>query len=91
MTNSGATAIYPVIIGIYRVGFQIAQMIRPATGTCRIAGSATCNFVNLAPGQTQSYTLTLLPTAPGTFQLRGWSRSSYVSGGSLQAIVVMVR
>jgi hypothetical protein len=90
-TNLGPTPLYPIIVGIYRVGFKVQNVTRPATGICRIAGSATCNFINLAPGETQSYTLTLLPMMAGSFQIRGWTSSSYVSGGAWQAVTVNVR
>jgi hypothetical protein len=90
-TNPGSISLYPVIVGIYRVGFQVTAVTRPATGLCRVAGSATCNFLDLAPGETQLYTLTLVPTRSGTFVLSGWTRSSYVAGGSSQSVTVTVR
>jgi len=55
-----------------------------------IAGSATCNFLLLAPSETQSYTLTLVATAPGTYQIQGWSSSTTVPGGSLTTLTITV-
>ncbi|HEY3595803.1 MAG TPA: hypothetical protein VGL13_18085, partial [Polyangiaceae bacterium] len=80
----------PIIIGINRVGFDVARILPPATGTCRTAGSVTCNFVELAPGETQSLAVTLVPSAPGTFSITGWARSSYIAGGSLESRSVTV-
>ncbi len=89
-TNLTSSPIGPVIIGIRRVGFRIVQVIRPRTGTCRIAGNAVCNFVQLDPGETQSYTLVLLPTTSGVESLSGWTGSAYVGGGSSQTVSVSV-
>jgi hypothetical protein len=89
-TNLTANQVGPVIVGIYRVGFNVTAVQKPRTGICRIAGSATCNFLELAGNETQSYTLTLVPTAPGTFTIKGWATSSYVTGGASEAVTVTV-
>jgi hypothetical protein len=89
-TNLTASPIGPIIMGIRRVGFRVVQVIRPRTGTCRIAGNAVCNFVQLDPGETQSYTLVLVPTTSGVEALRGWTSSSYIAGGSSQTVSVSV-
>ena len=89
-TNLTANQVGPVIVGIYRVGFNVTAVQKPRTGICRIAGSATCNFLELAANETQSYTLTLVPTAPGTFTIKGWATSSYVTGGASEAVTVTV-
>jgi len=81
-TNLTSLPIGPIIMGIRRVGFSVVQVIRPRTGTCRIAGNAVCNFVQLDPGETQTYTLVLVPTTGGVESLRGWTSSSYIGGGS---------
>ena len=79
-------------VGIRRLGFNVVSAQRPATGICRIAGSATCSFVLLAPHQTQRYTLTLAPTTVGTFQLSGWTNQPIAggSGGTYQTITITV-
>lgn len=66
-----------ITVGIRRLGFDVVSVQRPATGICRIAGSATCSFLLLAPHQTQSYTLTLTPitTAPSSCPAGPISRS----------------
>lgn len=74
-SNLTSAPISPIIMGIQRVGFRVVQVIRPRTGTCRIAGNAVCNFIALAPGETQSYTLVLLPTTSGVGR-------SEIGGGS---------
>jgi hypothetical protein len=80
----------PIIIGIYRVGFNVTAVTKPRTGICRIAGSATCNFVELASQETQTYQLTLVPTTAGTFTIKGWASSSYITGGNLEEVPVTV-
>ena len=85
-----ASQIGPIIVGIRRLGFTVVSAKRPRTGICRIAGSATCNFVELAPNETQSYTLTLVGTTAGTFQIQGWTTSSYVPGGFSGSVTVTV-
>jgi len=89
-TNLTANQVGPIIVGIYRVGFTVSAVQKPRTGICRIAGSATCNFLELAANETQSYTLTLVPTTPGTFTIKGWATSSYVVGGASEAVTVTV-
>ncbi len=90
-TNLTASQVGPIILGIRRLGFNVVAAQKPRTGVCRIAGSATCNFVELAPYETQSYALTLVATAPGTYQLQGWATSSYVAGGYLGSVTVTVQ
>ena len=80
-TNLTSSQVGPIIIGIRRLGLNVVSAQKPRTGICRIAGSATCNFVELAPNETQSYTLTLTASAPGTYTIQGWTTSSYVTGG----------
>jgi hypothetical protein len=70
-----------ITVGIRRTGFAVASSTPPATGQCRIAGSATCSFLTLAPNQTQQLTLTLLPDAPGTYTLQGWTTQPVAGGG----------
>jgi hypothetical protein len=89
-TNLTSSPIGPIIMGIQRLGFRVVQVIRPRTGTCRIAGNAVCNFVQLDPGETQSYTLVLVPTTSGIETLRGWTSSAYLAGGSSQTMAVSV-
>jgi len=89
-TNLTASQVGPLIVGIRRLGFNVVAVQKPRTGLCRIAGSATCNFVELAPGETQAYRLTLVPTAPGTYQIQGWTTSSYVAGGFSGSVSVTV-
>ncbi len=90
-TNLTASQVGPIILGIRRLGFNVVAAQTPRTGVCRIAGSATCNFVELAPYETQSYTLTLVATAPGTYQLQGWATSSYATGGYSGTVTVTVQ
>ena len=89
-TNLTTSTLGPIIMGIRRVGFSVVQVIRPRTGTCRIAGNAVCNFVELEPGETQSYTLVLAPAGSGVQSLRGWTNSPYFTGGFSQAVEVSV-
>jgi hypothetical protein len=90
-TNLTGSQVGPLIVGINRAGLAVSAATKPATGICRIAGSATCNFVELAPHQTQSYTLTLVPNLTGTFQIRGWTTSQYTAGGSVDTVTLTVR
>src|SRR5262249_51941172 len=90
-TNLTDSQVGPVILGIRRLGFAVTAVSKPATGICRIAGSATCNFVELAAKETQSYQLTLTASAPGTYQIQGWATSSYVAGGASESVTVTVR
>jgi hypothetical protein len=89
-TNLTASQVGPIIVGIRRLGFTVLAAQKPRTGTCRIAGSATCNFLELAPFETQSYTLTLVGNTPGTYQIQGWTTSSYVAGGFSGSVTVTV-
>ena len=72
------------------MGFNVTAVQKPRTGICRIAGSATCNFVELAPLETQTYQLTLVPTTAGTFTIKGWATSSYITGGASEQVAVTV-
>jgi hypothetical protein len=90
-TNLTASQVGPIIVGIRRLGFTVLAAQKPRTGICRIAGSATCNFLELAPYETQSYTLTLVGNTPGTYQIQGWTTSSYVSGGFSGSVTVTVQ
>ena len=90
-TNLTASQVGPIIVGIRRLGFDVVSAQKPRTGICRIAGSATCNFLELAPQETQSYTLVLRPIAPGTYPIQGWTTSSYVAGGFSGTVTVTVQ
>ncbi len=90
-TNLTAAQVGPIIVGIRRLGLTVLAAQKPRTGICRIAGSATCNFLELAPFETQSYTLTLSAPAPGTYQIQGWTTSSYVTGGFSGSVTVTVK
>jgi hypothetical protein len=91
-TSLAAVQTPGITVCIRRLGFNVVAVQRPATGLCRIAGSATCNFLLLAPHQTQSYVLTLSPTAVGTYQLSGWTTQPIAggSGGSYRTVTVTV-
>jgi hypothetical protein len=90
-TNLTAAQVGPIIVGIRRLGLTVVSAQKPRTGICRIAGSATCNFLELAPFETQSYTLTLVANTPGSYLIQGWTTSSYVSGGFSGSATVTVR
>jgi hypothetical protein len=90
-TNLTSSQVGPIILGIRRLGLQVTAVQKPATGICRIAGSATCNFVELAAQQTQSYQLTLTASTAGTYTIQGWATSSYVPGGASESVTVTVR
>ena len=90
-TNLTTSQVGPIIMGIRRLGFTVVKAVKRRTGICRIAGSATCNFVELAPGETQSYTLTLVASTPGTYLIQGWTTSSYVAGGFSGSVTVTVQ
>lgn len=90
-TNQTGSQVGPIILGIRRLGFSVAAVQKPATGICRIAGSATCNFVELAAYSTQSYRLTLTASTPGTYTIQGWATSSYVAGGASESVTVTIR
>ena len=89
-TNLTGSQVGPIILGIRRLGLQVTAVQKPATGICRIAGSATCNFVELAAKQTQSYQLTLTASTAGTYTIQGWATSSYVPGGASESVTVTV-
>jgi hypothetical protein len=89
-TNLTSSQLYPITVGIRRLGFTVTNPVRPRTGLCRIAGSATCSFLLLAPNETQSYTLTLVSNTPGTYQLQGWASSTSVPGGSFTTVTITV-
>src|SRR6516165_1152199 len=72
--NLGNTQVPGITVGIRRLGFAVVSSTPPRTGFCRIAGSATCSFLLLAGHETQTYTLTLSPQAPGTYTIQGWTR-----------------
>ncbi len=90
--NLTATQVPFITVGIRRLGFTVTAVIRPRTGICRIAGSATCSSLLLAPHETQSYTLTLVPNAPGTYQVQGWTTQPTAGGGPgvLYTVIVTV-
>jgi hypothetical protein len=67
-------------VGIRRLGFTVVSAVKPRTGICRIAGSATCSSLSLNPYETQSYTLTLAATTPGTYQIQGWTTQPSAGG-----------
>jgi hypothetical protein len=90
-SNLTGSQVGPIILGIRRLGFTVAAVQKPATGICRVAGSATCNFIELAAHDTQSYRLTLTANAPGTYTIQGWATSSYVAGGASGSVTVTVR
>jgi hypothetical protein len=89
-TNLTSTQEGPIILGINRLGFTVTAVQKPRTGICRIAGSATCNFVELAPNETQTYTLTLVANSPGTYTIKGWATSSSLTGGASESVTVIV-
>ena len=88
----GDTQTPGITVGIRRLGFTVVASQPPRTGICRIAGSATCSFLLLAPHETQAYTLTLAPTTAGTFQLTGWTTQPIAggSGGTVQTVTITV-
>ncbi len=90
--NLTSTQVPFITVGIRRLGFTVTGVVKPRTGICRIAGSATCSSLLLAPHETQTYTLTLVPNAPGTFQIQGWTTQPTAGGGpgTLQTVIVTV-
>ena len=90
-TNLTGSQVGPIILGIRRLGFTVTAVQKPRTGLCRLAGSATCNFVELAANETQTYTLTLTASTPGTYVIQGWATSSYVTGGASESVTVTVQ
>jgi hypothetical protein len=91
-TNLTSTQVPFITVGIRRLGFTVTAVTKPRTGICRIAGSATCSSLLLAPHETQTYTLTLTPNAPGTYQIQGWTTQPTAGGGpgTLQTVTVTV-
>ena len=88
--NLGATQVGGITVGIRRLGFTVVSSTPPRTGICRIAGSATCSFLLLAGQETQTYTLTLSPTAPGTYTLQGWTTQPSTGRGWGGSVTVTV-
>ncbi len=88
--NVGSVQTSFITVGINRLGFTVSHATKPRTGICRIAGSATCSFLSLAVGETQSYMLTLVPTTPGTFTIKGWTTQPTTGRGFGTSVVVTV-
>ena len=88
--NLGNTQVPGITVGIRRLGFTVVSSTPPRTGFCRIAGSATCSFLLLAGHETQTYTLTLSPTAPGTYTLQGWTTRPSTGRGFGASVTVTV-
>jgi hypothetical protein len=88
--NLGSTQVSGITVGIRRLGFTVVSSKPPRTGICRIAGSATCSFLLLAGQETQTYTLTLSPTAPGTYTLQGWTTQPSTGRGFGASVTVTV-
>jgi hypothetical protein len=88
--NLGSTQVSGITVGIRRLGFAVVSSTPPSTGICRIAGSATCSFLSLAGHQTQAYTLTLSPQAPGTYTLQGWTTQPSTGRGFGASVTVTV-
>jgi len=88
--NLGNTQVPGITVGIRRLGFAVVSSTPPRTGFCRIAGSATCSFLLLAGHETQTYTLTLSPQAPGTYTLQGWTRQPSTGRGFGASVTVTV-
>ena len=88
--NLGNTQVSGITVGIRRLGFTVISSKPPRTGICRIAGSATCSFLLLAGQETQTYTLTLSPTAPGTHTLQGWTTQPSTGRGFGASVTVTV-
>jgi len=88
--NLGNTQVPGITVGIRRLGFTVVSSTPPRTGFCRIAGSATCSFLLLAGHETQTYTLTLSPQAPGTYTIQGWTRQPSTGRGFGASVTVTV-
>ena len=88
--NLGSTQVSGITVGIRRLGFTVVSSTPPRTGICRIAGSATCSFLLLAGYETQTYTLTLSPTAPGAYTLQGWTTQPSTGRGWGGSVTVTV-
>jgi hypothetical protein len=88
--NQGSTQVSGITVGIRRLGFAVVSSTPPRTGFCRIAGSATCSFLSLTGNETQTYTLTLSPQAPGTYTLQGWTTQPSTGRGFGASVTVTV-
>ena len=88
--NLGSTQVSGITVGIRRLGFAVVSSTPPRTGICRIAGSATCSFLSLTGHETQTYTLTLRPQAPGTYTLQGWTTQPSTGRGFGASVTVTV-
>ena len=88
--NLGNTQVSGITVGIRRLGFTVVSSTPPRTGICRIAGSATCSFLSLTGNETQTYTLTLSPQAPGTYTLQGWTTQPSTGRGFGASVTVTV-
>ena len=89
-TNLGTSQVPFITVGIRRLGFNVTGVVKPRTGICRIAGSATCSSLLLASHETQSYQLTLVPTATGTYTIQGWTTQPITGRGVSQSVTVTV-
>jgi len=88
--NLGNTQVSGITVGIRRLGFSVVSSKPPPTGFCRIAGSATCSFLSLTGHETQTYTLTLSPQAPGTYTIQGWTTQPSTGRGFGASVTVTV-
>jgi len=88
--NLGSTQVSGITVGIRRLGFAVVSSMPPRTGICRIAGSATCSFLSLTGGETQTYTLTLSPQAAGTYTIQGWTTQPSTGRGFGSSVTVTV-
>ena len=88
--NLGNTQVSGITVGIRRLAFAVVSSTPPRTGICRIAGSATCSFLLLTGHETQTYTLTLRPQAPGTYTLQGWTTQPSTGRGFGASVTVTV-
>jgi hypothetical protein len=88
--NLGNTQVSGITVGIRRLGFTVVSSTPPRTGFCRIAGSATCSFLSLTGHETQTYTLTLSPSAPGSYTLQGWTTQPSTGRGFGASVTVTV-
>ena len=88
--NLGSTQVSGITVGIRRLGFAVVRSTPPRTGICRIAGSATCSFLSLTGHETQTYTLTLSPQAPGTYTIQGWTTQPSTGRGFGASVTVTV-
>src|SRR5215470_12489209 len=89
-TNTGTIQVPFITVGIRWLGFNVLGVVKPRTGICRIAGSATCSSLLLAVGETQFYQLTLVPTATGSYTIQGWTTQPITGRGVSQSVTVTV-